>query len=325
MAAQAPAPRIAGRLIGVMVGTGLLVVVIAVVSFLMSQPDRYASGIRERTMFVMFITVLPGMVVLSGIATALALVIWPLVHRGLREWAGSVRRAIVAATGLSALLSSAVIAVALVLPELGRMSSDDVNVVLIVPPLAGGIAAALGWIVFRRLPGRSAPGDAGGDPGGRGVTPLPPIQSGPSARDPAAVILQALGGYVIAVGVGVAGFLGLVWLVGTADLGVLDLVQAVARALPFALVLAFPGFVLIRLALWFARRRDRLSFAVGGAVNGLAIFLVLFASDVLSGAGPQVTPNLVYLWPMVLGGFVAGLVCWAVERLLSRRLPGQPW
>jgi len=88
---------------------------------------------------------------------------------------------------------------------------------------------------------------------------------------------------------------------------------ALIYGLPMVLLFAAPGFLLLRFALHRLRRFDPVSFALAGAINGYGAVSLVFGADTLE----------VYLkYPpdpaFAAAGAVGGVVCWLVERRMSR-------
>jgi len=90
-------------------------------------------------------------------------------------------------------------------------------------------------------------------------------------------------------------------------------VYTLIYGLPMMLLLASPGFLLLRFALHQLRRFDPVSFALAGAANGYGVVSLVFGADTL---------ELYLKYPpdptFAAAGAVGGLVCWSVERRISR-------
>jgi hypothetical protein len=132
--------------------------------------------------------------------------------------------------------------------------------------------------------------------------------------------MAVIAGYVAACLATVLGFFGSAWALGGGGPLLLQGFSVVLVSFGLVLVLALPGFVAIRLGLYLARRKDLLSFAIAGGLNGVAAIGAMWVFDWISGAGPPVTSP----WNMLLGlislGVVAGLVCWVVEHSIAGRV-----
>ena len=88
---------------------------------------------------------------------------------------------------------------------------------------------------------------------------------------------------------------------------------ALIYGLPMMLLIAAPGFLLLRFALHRLRRFDPVSFALAGAANGYGVVSLAFGADTL---------DLYLKYPpdpaFAAAGAVGGVVCWSVERHMSR-------
>jgi hypothetical protein len=80
-----------------------------------------------------------------------------------------------------------------------------------------------------------------------------------------------------------------------------------------ALILALPGFVLMRSLLWWARVRSPLGFALAGALNVPLLFFLWLSANSGQGVDQNSAKSLLGLIAWLTLGALAGLVCWRVE------------
>jgi hypothetical protein len=81
----------------------------------------------------------------------------------------------------------------------------------------------------------------------------------------------------------------------------------------FICIFALIPFGVALVVLRWLKRRDWPSYVIAG-------LLVAFAAQYGSSAAAQKAPALLLaVWPLTIGGGVAGLIYWLVYRLLSRR------
>ena len=93
----------------------------------------------------------------------------------------------------------------------------------------------------------------------------------------------------------------------------MSLFLALIYGLPLMLILASPGFLLLRIALHLLRRFDPISFALVGAANGYGVVSLFFGADTLERY-LRYPPDPAF----AAAGAVGGMVSWLVERRISR-------
>jgi hypothetical protein len=132
-------------------------------------------------------------------------------------------------------------------------------------------------------------------------------------------VVAVLAGYIAGCLATVAVFFAAGVLFGGGEMPLSQIFRMLVASFGFVLVLALPGFIVMRGGLYLARRTDWISFVVAGGLNGIAAVAAMRVYDRMSAAGPSVTsPWDLYLWLVGLG-IVAGFACWAAERFVVQQ------
>ena len=151
------------------------------------------------------------------------------------------------------------------------------------------------------------------------------MSSNGSGPDPLAVarfhgLLAVVAGYVAGCLATVMAFVGAAILTSGGILPPPESIRVIGVAFGIVLGVAWPGFIVLRLILYWARRQDWLSFVFAGGLTGAATGGAMTILDRISGAGPEMGPQ----WGPYLGlcalGMVAGMACWGCERWVRRVL-----
>jgi hypothetical protein len=99
--------------------------------------------------------------------------------------------------------------------------------------------------------------------------------------------LGVVAGYIAACLATVAAFFGTGVVMGGGHLPLSESIAMITGSFAFVLALALPGFILMRLALYWTHRKDWFSFAIAGGLNGVATIGVMQVFDWMGGGGPR--------------------------------------
>ena len=142
----------------------------------------------------------------------------------------------------------------------------------------------------------------------------------PAADAPFHGLLAVVAGYVAGCLATVLAFVAAAIVTSGGDLPPSGSIRMIGAAFGIVLGMAWPGFILFRLLLYWARRKDWFSFVIAGGLSSVVTGVVMSILDRISGTGPEVGSQWGPYLTLCALGMVAGLACWCCERWVRRVL-----